>query len=97
MAAAISRKARPLMVGIGRQLTQGDVPRLDAANLIQEAAQHLFKALRASVFAAAMLGTNVAQVPNALTKNFMSRSALRPEFKPHACGYRYSWGLRRIA
>jgi hypothetical protein len=46
MAAAISRKARPLMVGIGRYLTQADVPRLDAANLIQEAARHLFKAVR---------------------------------------------------
>lgn len=34
------------MVGIGRYLTQGDVPRLGAANLIQEAAQHRFKAVR---------------------------------------------------
>ena len=46
MAAAISRKARRLMMGIGGYLTQGDVHRLDGANLIQKAAQHLFEAAR---------------------------------------------------
>jgi hypothetical protein len=46
MAAAISRKARRLMMGIGGDLTQGDVNRLDGAILIQKAAQHLFEAAR---------------------------------------------------
>ena len=46
MAAAISRKARRLMMAIGGYLTQGDVHRLDGANLIQKAAQHLFEAAR---------------------------------------------------
>ena len=44
MAAAISRKARRLMMGIGGYLTQGDVHRLDGADLIQKAPQHLFEA-----------------------------------------------------
>jgi hypothetical protein len=33
-------------MGIRRYLTHGDVPRLDRANLIQEAAQHMFEAVR---------------------------------------------------